>query len=138
MTRHRNLTIASAATAVLFLATACSSSSSSSSGAVGGSTTSPAAAGTDVQGKTTFAIDAQDFSFSPNALTGSAGQSLTITVTNKGTATHTFTIDSENVSVQLAPGDSQKVTVTFPQSGSVEFYCKFHVSSGMKGTLQVA
>lgn len=137
MTRHRNLTIAVAATAVLFLAAACSSSSSSSSGSVGG-TTSPAAAGTDVQGKTTFAIDAQDFSFSPNALTGSPGQSLTVTVTNKGTATHTFTIDSENVSVQLAPGDSQKVTVTFPQSGSVEFYCKFHVNSGMKGTLQVA
>jgi len=139
MQRTRKLSIVIGVTAVVLLLAACSSSSSSSSSsAAGGATTSPAAAGTDVSGKTTFAIDAQDFSFSPNALTGSAGQSLSITVTNKGSATHTFTIDSENVDVELAPGDSQKVTVTFPESGSVEFYCKFHVSSGMKGTLQVA
>jgi plastocyanin len=139
MQRTRKLTIVIGVTAAVLLLAACSSSSSSSStGATGGTETSPAVAGTDVQGKTTFAIDAQDFSFSPNALTGSPGQSLAITVTNKGSATHTFTIDSENVSVELAPGDSQKVTVTFPESGSVEFYCQFHVGSGMKGTLQVA
>lgn len=132
----RQLTIVIGVTAAVLLLAACSSSSSSSS--TGATETSPAVAGTDVQGKTTFAIDEQDFSFSPNALTGSPGQSLAITVTNKGSATHTFTIDSENVSVELAPGDSQKVTVTFPESGSVEFYCQFHVGSGMKGTLQVA
>ncbi len=139
MQRTRKLTLVVGVTVAVLLLAACSSSSSSSStGTAGGTGTSPAAAGTDVAGKTAFAIEAQDFSFSPNSLTGSPGQSLEITVTNKGSATHTFTIDSENVSVELAPGDSQKVTVTFPESGSVEFYCKFHVGSGMKGTLQVA
>jgi len=29
------------------------------------------------------------------------------------------------------------VTVTFPQSGSLEFFCKYHKSSGMVGELSV-
>ncbi len=89
-------------------------------------------------GKKTFTIDAQDFFFSPNVLTGSAGQQLTLTIDNQGAATHTFTIASEHIDVTLAPGTQQTVKVTFPNSGSTEFLCRFHESMGMTGELQVA
>jgi plastocyanin len=91
-----------------------------------------------VVGKKTFTIDAQDYFFSPNVLTGSAGQQLTLTIDNQGAATHTFTIASEHIDVTLAPGTQQTVKVTFPNSGSTEFLCRFHESMGMTGELQVA
>jgi len=31
-----------------------------------------------------------------------------------------------------------EVEVTFPQSGTVEFYCKYHRQSGMVGQLQAS
>ena len=80
----------------------------------------------------------EDFFFSPNVLTGSAGQQLTLTIDNQGAATHTFTIASEHIDVTLAPGTQQTVKVTFPNSGSTEFLCRFHESMGMTGELQVA
>jgi plastocyanin len=40
--------------------------------------------------------------------------------------------------VTLTPGTQQTVTVTFPNSGSTEFFCRFHESMGMTGELQVA
>jgi plastocyanin len=91
-----------------------------------------------VVGKKTFTIDQEDFFFSPNVLTGSAGQQLTLTIDNQGAATHTFTIASEHIDVTLAPGTQQTVKVTFPKSGSTEFLCRFHESMGMTGELQVA
>jgi plastocyanin len=98
--------------------------------------TSPAPAA-DVSGKSSFTIDTYDDFFSPNTLMGSAGQKLSLTIDNKGSAAHTFTIESENVDVTLMPGTSQTVTVTFPKSGSTQFVCRFHESMGMVGQLQV-
>jgi plastocyanin len=133
--------------ALLFgvLATACTTSSSSSAAPAPASSsasatgspipTSPAPAA-EVAGKTTFTIDAYDNFFSPNTLTGSANQKLTLTIENKGTAAHTFTITSQSVDVTLMPGTSQTVKVTLPKSGSTQFVCRFHESMGMVGQLQ--
>ena len=142
--RRRNLVIVAAIAASLFVATACSSSSSSSSSAGGSSTsastssTSSSAGATDVTGKSTFEIDQANFSFTPSTLDGSAGQKITFTIKNVGSVPHTFTIDSMNVDVTVSPGSETTVDVTYPTSGTVEFYCKFHKSSGMTGTLEVA
>jgi plastocyanin len=145
--RTRSLTIVAALAASLFVATACSSSSSSSSAVSGGTTstsssssqtTSSAADVTDVTGKSTFDIDQENFSFSPATLDGSAGQKITFTIKNVGSVPHTFTIDSMNIDVTVSPGSQSTVDVTFPTSGTVEFYCKFHKAMGMTGTLGVA
>jgi plastocyanin len=145
----RNRTIIVAALLALgIVATACTTTSTSSvaaspSSSSGQSTTpsptppSPAPPA-NVVGKKAFTIDAEDFFFSPNVLTGSAGQQLTLTIDNQGAATHTFTIASEHIDVTLAPGTQQTVKVTFPNSGSTEFLCRFHESMGMTGELQVA
>lgn len=128
------------------LATACTSATSSSAAAPPASSsatptgspipTSPAPPA-DVAGKSTFTIDAYDDFFSPNTLTGSAGQKLSLTIDNKGAAVHTFTITNQNVDVTLMPGTSQTVKITFPKSGSQQFVCRFHESMGMVGQLQV-
>jgi plastocyanin len=128
------------------VATACTSSTSTSAAAPTATTsatptgspvpTSPAPAA-DVAGKTTITIDTYDNFFSPDTLTGSAGQKLSLTIDNKGTAAHTFTIASENIDVTLMPGTSQTVKVSFPKSGSTQFVCRFHESMGMVGQLQV-
>ena len=92
---------------------------------------SPAPASGGGGGGTTVTM--QDNSFDPNKVGGEAGKKVTLTVENKGQAEHTFTIDDQKVDTEVEPGASATVDVTIPESGSVEFYCRFH--SGMTGTL---
>jgi plastocyanin len=120
--------------ATFTLATACSSSSSSSSTAGGSSSSAP----TDVSGESSTTMSAENFFFSPSDLSGTGGQKLTISLTNDGSVPHNFSITDQNIDVTLDPGDSQDIKVTFPDSGSVQFFCSFHQTSGMVGTLQVA
>lgn len=89
---------------------------------------SPSAAGAAVQ------QGAGGFVFSPTNLTVKKGES--ITVTNVGSASHTFTITDKGIDVVNSPGQSQNVSITLAP-GTYEFICRFHVSLGMKGTLTV-
>lgn len=73
-----------------------------------------------------------DFSFSPADLTVISGD--TITVSNDGSAPHTFTV--EDISVTNQPGDAQDVTIDLAP-GEYGFVCTFHERSGMVGTLTV-
>jgi len=149
-------------TAMFFLAalamaavvlTGCSSSSSSTSAGTGGTSASGGAKITigsdqandhgtgDATGKSSFEIEADNddgFYFKPTVLTGSANQKVTLEIKNEGTAEHNFSIDAQSVNVNIDPGSSQEIEVTFPASGTVEFYCSFHRSLGMAGELQVA
>jgi plastocyanin len=120
--------------AVLFAMTACSSSSSSTTSTSGSS----GGTATDISGESSTTISAQDFFFTPSDLTGTAGQKVTITVSNDGSAAHNFSITDQDIDVTVEPGQSQDVKVTFPDSGSVQFFCSFHQSQGMVGTLEVA
>ena len=142
--------------AAIVLLGSCSSSSSTSSPATGGaSSASSSGSGTitigsdqandhgteDVSGMSSFELGANNddgFYFDPTVLTGSANQSLKLEIKNEGTAEHNFTIESLGVNVNIQPGQSQEVTVKFPGSGSVEYFCSFHRSLGMAGELQVA
>ncbi len=152
--RERNLGSMTASVGlgvVLLLAVACTSSSSSSTSTTTTAppttqttTESPSGGGgggetANVAGKTTLAMTAQNFSFSPSELEGTAGQTLKITVKNTATVPHNFSIDAQNINVTINPGQSKVITVTFPTSGSVQFYCLFHkVSNNMVGELKVA
>jgi len=157
MLRRKMILFAATAMALVMLGAACSSSSSSSAASGGSSSGSASSSGgdkitigsdqandhgtQDATGKTTFEIEADNdegFYFNPTVLTGSANQSITLEIKNEGSVPHTFTIDSLNVSETLAPGTSKEVDVTFPGSGTVEFYCQFHRSQGMAGELQVS
>jgi len=54
----------------------------------------------------------------------------------RGTASHTFTITGKGIDVVNSPGQSQNVTINLAP-GTYQFICRFHVSLGMRGTLTV-
>jgi plastocyanin len=92
----------------------------------------------DVSGMASIQVELDDFYFEPTVLEGEAGQSLTVTMFNEGDAPHTFTIDALDVDQELQPGDEDVTAeVTFPDSGALVFYCRFHVGGGMLGGLSV-
>jgi plastocyanin len=79
-------------------------------------------------------VEADDFYFQKTYIKGKAGTTVDVEVKNEGSATHTFTIDSQDVNQELAPGKSVSVEVKIPKNGKpAPFYCRFHKSSGMQG-----
>lgn len=82
-----------------------------------------------------LSVEMDDFYFEPKTITGDAGSRLTLELENEGQAPHTFTIDEQDVDVEVEAGEDAEATVTIPESGSVQFYCRFHKSQGMVGTL---
>jgi plastocyanin len=109
-------------------ATACSGGSGGDGGS-GGSEGSGGASGA-------IQLTIQDLSFHPSTLPGSAGQTLTIQVSNKDSVEHSFTLDDGSVSQDFEGGDSGSVQVTLPDSGTVGWHCKYHPTT-MKGTIQI-
>jgi len=92
----------------------------------------------DVSGMDETSLEVDDFYFEPTLLTGTAGQQLTIEIKNEGTVEHNFSLDEQSVSQDIEAGEDASVSVTFPDSGMLVFYCKYHRSQGMLGGLAVA
>jgi plastocyanin len=152
----RTFVLFSVAAVALITLAACSSSSSTASLASGPSSSSSSSGGKitigsdqandhgteDATGKTSFEIEASNDSsgyfFKPTILQGSGGQSITLEIKNDGSVLHNFSITSMNVNINIDPGASQEVKVTFPQSGTVEYFCSIHHALGMAGELSVA
>jgi len=145
----RNFVLLSAAAAALITLAACSSGGSSASGSSSSSNKITIGSdqandhGTqDATGTSTFTIgadnDSSGYFFNPTILLGSAGQSITLDIKNDGSVQHNFSITSMNVNITIQPGASQEVKVTFPQTGTVEYFCSFHHALGMAGELSVA
>jgi len=92
---------------------------------------------TDVSGESGFELELDDFYFGPTVLEGEAGQTLTLTLHNEGEAPHTLTIDGA-VDEELEPeAEGVTVDVTYPDTGALAFYCRFHRGQGMLGALSV-
>ena len=72
-----------------------------------------------------------DFGFSPNELSATEGQ--TISVTNIGETSHTFTTDDDAIDETIGAGETVEITLTGVTTGG--FHCRFH--SQMVGTLTV-
>jgi len=86
----------------------------------------------------TVNLVAKDFMFEPATITATAGKPVTVAVKNEGQAEHNFTITSLKVDKDIEKGESQTVTFTPTQSGTVQFFCEYHhISNGMVGTLNV-
>jgi plastocyanin len=91
----------------------------------------------DLSGKAETSLELDDFYFEPTVLMGEAGQTTSIELENEGEQTHTFTLDDGSVDEELQPGDKVEVDVTWPDTGNVRFFCRFHGGSGMIGALSV-
>jgi plastocyanin len=90
----------------------------------------------DVTGMTSLDVEADNFYFEPTVLKGTPGQHLTLTIKNSTGTEHNFTLSSQNVSKDLDANKAETVSLTFPSSGTVSFFCVYHKNKGMAGGLQ--
>jgi plastocyanin len=115
--------------ALTLLATACGGEEEPPPAQDGGtSTESPSDAGDGGGGADLTTVD---FGFSPTELSVTEGQ--TISVTNIGETSHTFTTDDEAIDETIGAGETVEIDLTGATSGG--FHCRFHTQ--MVGTLTV-
>ena len=125
------------AVVTLALLTAACSSNNSPSGTTSGNSTSGTTSGatsgtTSGGGAASATIVAQNFAFSPSSVNVSSG-SVTLTVTNKDSTEHTFTLDDGSSNTALQPGKT--VTIKLDLTKTVGWHCTIHPT--MTGTLKV-
>ena len=48
---------------------------------------------------------------------------------------HNLSIETQEFDVDVEPGETITLLVTFPPRGTLVFVCKYHVDKGMAGTL---
>jgi plastocyanin len=128
-------------TLVAVAAAGCGGSSKSSSGGESGGGGKKTIAGVpandhgkkNVSGEAEVELD--DFYFEPTVLTGKPGSQVTLELRNESSTEHNFSIDSQSIDKDVEAGEDAKVTVTFPKSGELSFYCKYHKGMGMAGAL---
>ena|SRR5438132_10522676 len=130
------------AAALLTAACGSTTASTSSPGAGSGKITVNGEAANDhgtkdVSGGGSQSVEVDSFYFNPTVFTAHAGDKLTLTLSNESQTAHTFTITEQNIDKELAVGSQVTVTVTFPSSGTLLFFCRFHRSQGMLGGLKV-
>jgi plastocyanin len=82
-------------------------------------------------------VEVDNFYFKPTVLQGTAGAQVKIELDNESTTLHNFTLEDQGINQDIQAGEDQTVTVTFPSSGFLEFFCKYHRASGMVGELIV-
>ena len=144
--RSRSMGLCGLALALTVLAAACGGGESGG----GGGNESAEGAGTiqigadtandhgvkTVPGSAELEVELDDFYFEPTVIQGQRGQKVKLELKNEGSTEHNFSIDDQNIDQDLEDGEDGTVTVAIPQSGTVEFYCKYHRSSGMAGELK--
>jgi plastocyanin len=90
-----------------------------------------------VGGVAQASVTARDFGYVPAIVLAKRGVPVRVTIQNQGAHTHTFTIDSLGVDVEIPRGTTQTVTLHLPRTGRFEFYCRFHQAFGMRGHIIV-
>jgi plastocyanin len=128
--------------ALTALAGAACSGDGGATGATGttGATGATSAAGckakdaVDLTGDDPFVVTIQDLAFDPDCFT--AASASFITIENKDSVTHTFTIDGTQVDVSIDGGQTFTGGSAGLDPGRYDFHCKIH--SSMTGTVIVS
>jgi uncharacterized cupredoxin-like copper-binding protein len=130
--------------AVLLLAACGGSSNSGSSGNSTSDNEGSASGGAVAQ---TIQISEKEYSLSPSPITVPKPGTYAFEVTNKGTITHAFTIETsggggdgnEVEAGHISPGSSKTVKFTLSAGHRYEMYCPVdgHRAEGMAGTISV-
>ena len=80
-------------------------------------------------------VDAGDFFFDPDVVTGPAGSTVTVRFRNIGSEDHTFTATELGIDRSASPGEQVVFSFQMPSS-PVQFFCSIHFREGMTGTIQ--
>jgi plastocyanin len=92
----------------------------------------------DVSGESKVEVELDDDYFEPTVLEGKPGERVTLELKNEGGSEHNLTIDELQIDQDVEPGDEAEVEVTFPESGTLTFFCKYHRGQGMAGAFRTA
>lgn len=95
----------------------------------------PAGCDDETQGGAEFHITQMDSEFQPDCLIVTPGQGPSIE--NMGGFLHNFSIRGTGIDVDIASGDIGRFEAILLDPGEYEFFCKYHESLGMVGTLIV-
>jgi len=82
-------------------------------------------------------LDAGDLFFAPTCVTAGGGGTLEVTLQNSGAALHNISIEELGIDEDVPAGETVTVEVELPDTGTLGFTCKYHVSSGMVGAFVV-
>lgn len=89
----------------------------------------------DVRNRTKLELEVDDYYFSPTFLWGKPGQRLTLLLKSRASELHNISIAALGIDKDIPPEGEVQVDVTFPASGVLVFFCKFHGPLGMNGQL---
>ena len=127
--------------AALVLLAACGSDDAQTTTGEGSNEASAGEPGSDSKeskgstSKGTLEVTTEDFSFVPSSLKADPGSKVTIVLTNKDSAEHSFTIEELDVEAEAHGGETAEDTFT-AAAGTYEFFCEYHPDD-MRGTLVV-
>jgi plastocyanin len=138
----KRITISAWALALGLLLAACGGGGGSTQSAGGTTSPSPTASETAESSPTPSATETsgevriamEDNHFQPSSLSVASGSELELD--NEGQSPHTFTIDGQDVDTQVAAGGQDTITLDLAP-GTYAFFCRFHQSLGMKGSITV-
>ena len=82
-------------------------------------------------------MTASKFAFQPESLEGHATHSIDFTFVNEDDVEHSFTIDEMEVDLEAAGGEEATTTFTPEETGTFEFYCRYHPDT-MTGEIKVS
>jgi plastocyanin len=92
----------------------------------------------DARREIALELDAGDFYFKGTFIRGDPGRTLALAIDNVAGQVHNISIPAQGLDRDLPPsGPRVNVEVTFPASGQVQFFCKYHTARGMNGLLVV-
>lgn len=100
--------------------------------AVAGSLAARQMVTSDVPVSGSIVVTQERFAFGPETIVAQSGE-VSLYVTNRDAARHTFTVDELDVDMSIAPGQSRLIKFD-AEIGSYRFYCKPH-EAGMDGDL---
>jgi plastocyanin len=81
-------------------------------------------------------LTAQDFAFDPSTIEVDSGAEVELSFNNEDDVEHSFTAEDLDAEVEAEGGESATITFTAPESGTVEFVCKYHPDQ-MTGEISV-
>ena len=83
---------------------------------------------------------AEDINWSTDLIAAQPGQTIELTIHNRGILDHDFVLDELGVDILLAPGQSETITLILDEAGRYEFICSIpgHQDAGMVGEIIVS
>lgn len=98
------------------------------------------------EGNKSVEIVMTEMRFSPNRIDARVGQSVTMTIVNRGSQRHDLAFPAigmpnlRGVETLTMPGESSRLTISFDRPGTYPFLCTIpgHAASGMTGAVFVS